>query len=508
MLRTEDMKTQSAYFDKELANGVQTHQPPASDLQTSTRRRRNEHCSPIYTIPLEVLTTILLMSCACERASWEMFDEQATDPQVRAVSSVSSYWREVVVQTPRFWKSVTITVYGPRPLEVVTGTARLQCCFDRARNLGDLSVDLLLNRKTSALCQPISNILFTPDNAWSVTTLRIRYIPVEWLAELPELPRLHTLVLEDLQNEKDTPIIFNLAQPLRRLCLAFYQSEIQWGSINLPFSVEELLVYGAIAPHILLALLRQCPNLTKVDHWNDPSLFATPTPVIDTSITLDHLETLSLAVGNSLDPTSIPKITFPALRHLDLECGDEASPILVIKFCHRFSETLKSLEFHQMPQDWGTSDFGWLFLHGMERLETLTLTNWTLPYFIMAIHALTPSDEEFHGNKVKCLPRLQSLVLTAAPWSDDYDDPFGSAIMLLPNSDHSSDPADNLLDLVLGFIEKRRAGEVTRFRLDLPMLNFDCLDSMWLEGRQDRLRRVVKGRCIEVLQDGKVLEWL
>lgn len=505
--------TKSAYFDEELAR-VRTQIHPLFELQISLLRRRNEHCSPIYTLPLEVLVSIFLLLCTRKRASWEMFSRPTG--RVVALSAVSSYWRQVVLQTPRVWDSVAL--FAERH-ESKAAAALLQHHFDHAKSLC-LSVDLLLrvhNQRSYALQyhQPITNILFAPENAQNITILRIENIPITWLANLPELPRLQTLVLEGLQNEDDTPITLDFhTQPLCRLSLSFGVGQIRWGSINLPSSIRELVISNFIF-EVLLVLLRQCPNLTKFVHWDHFAF--TNSNLLTTSLTLGHLETLFLPVGGFLDPNSIQNLSLPVLKHLHLDYDYNFSPTPTITFCHRFSETLKSLELGARSEGWEASDVRRLFLHKMEHLETLKLTDWEPSELVMVAQVLTPSDKEFCCHEIKFLPQLKSLVLNVqrcGPWNSEIDEDSddGSdndlAELLEPPSQHSDDCTDEVIDLFLTFLEKRRAGERTPFRLDLPESWSSTQELIWSEGLQDRLRQVIKGRCIEILQDGEVLEWL
>jgi len=185
----------------------------------------------------------------------------------------------------------------------------------------------------------------------------------------------------------------------------------------------------------------------------------------------------------------------------------------IIAFCHHFSEKLKSLELCERSESWVANDFRQLVLHKMEHLEKLTLTGWSLSELLMAIQVLTPSDKELRRNKIKlCLPSLESLALKCGRrrWAyrikGGHHSGLASVFELLPY--HSDDPAGDVIDQFLLFLEKRRAGECTPFQLDLPVLWSRTSQTIWTEGLQDKLRNSIEDRCIEVLQDGQVLDWL
>ncbi len=489
MSRIEDPTTEPAYIAEELTR-VGDHVHQLLRLQAALRRRRNQHRSLIYILPPELLEVIFLLMCSSERASWRKFGDPTS--QVIVLSSVSSHWRQVALSTPSLWETARLVV---RKCTSESKAALLQHHLDRARNLALLmdldGCDRIVPREQY---RSISNILFAPQNACKITTLHVINPFAEWLVQLSKLPRIETLVLENLWQESETPLTLDLhTQPLRRLYLSSSDYQDPWGHFNLPSSVQVLKTFD-VSHDMVSSFLYQCPKLTEVRNMESLNPFSG----FPTSLTLGHLETLVWPAGVFRDHSD-HNLSLPVLKHLRLDHhdGDNHPTIHIIAFCHRFSETLRSLELGEFS-GWKASDLNSLFLHKLSHLEELKLVNWSIGGVVLAIEALTPSDEDFRCHEIKALPHLQSLALTGGVVYESNDYSFDDGHLYLRDF-----KVTQMTEACLKMLEKRRAGRLIPFYLT-------CWKHSWSAELLQKFRQAKRDTWIEVREESEVmdLDWL
>lgn len=502
-----------AYIGEGLAH-IGGHIRQLLGVQALLHRHHNLHHSYIYALPPEVLDEIFLWTCTFRRGSWEEFGGP-TRGQAMVLSSVSSYWRSVALQTPRLWSTVTFDVREPTS---ETKAALLQHHIKYGTDL-DISMHLSTDvrpRQTANIAfalqfQSIADILFAPESVCKITSLRIEYPPPEWLTKIPWLPHLHTLVLTGLRGQQSTPVSLNLRrQPLCRVRLSVCSRTLVYGPLNLPPTVQELFTSG-LKHEITSGFLYRFPNLTKFRASNpsDPpgSYFISNPTTRFIPHTLSHLEDLTWPVGDFLYPTL--RLSLPALKSLHLVDPDEStsdgyisqrhfdsSPGPILSLSRHLSATLKSLEL--VGSRWTTQALEQLFLTNITHLEALVLVEWPLDFLITALQVLTPREKDFNQHvPIKALPRLRSLVIRAN--MIDYSTPDTGGPTSYSSLQHN---AVNIAQVSLKMLERRRAGQVDPFLLGLPPLyKWENSRYLWSARLRHRFRRVVRARYLDIRQE-------
>lgn len=470
------------------------------ELRAGLLRHHNHHSSPIYTLPLEILSAIFRLTCMSKTVStghrdvWQMFND-SPNYRVIILSCVSSRWRQVVHSMPELWSTVTLDSSNRT---IWVNNALLQHYLKHTHTLALSIVNYL---RVVENWEPITSVLFSPDNFDKITTLRIKGGPVlEWLANISQLTQVQNLCLQYYgASNTQTLLILNLQtmQSLRRVYIDI--GRLNSKQVKFPSSVEAVYLYDA-HPDARTALLYQCPNLTEAcmtSHCSyAPSAFAAP-------LTLGSLETLRWSVDAGLtNLTSIQNLHLPTLKRLHLYNGHKVQPIPVIAFCNQVSQTLVSLKLNYFA-GWRADDFEHLFYSGLPHLQVLKLRFWPLSELIMASRTLTPSDVQLCRNEVP-LPCLQHLMMR-----DVIIDGLDFDRVLDQFHPRPTDPTSCILSLFLEMLRRRVSGESAPFYLDLPALWESQQQRLeWTVELQDEFRQGIRGRDITILQEGKVLEWL
>ncbi|KAF9454536.1 hypothetical protein P691DRAFT_310459 [Macrolepiota fuliginosa MF-IS2] len=415
----------------------------------------NERHSSIYILPPEVLSVIFRYACVStpkrsDLLTWEL--PSTVDRTVFVLSAVSSYWRDIVHRTPSLWENLAIQ---PSQAAAAFDAILLQHYITLVGCL-DFALDLLFPSQAPASnFEPISKVLFSPENTQKIKTLRLQDPPLCVIYKLSQFSQLHTLRM--WFSICHPPYVnLDLSKSCPSLCRVSLEGTL-WESVSLPLSVQAL-VLTHVSSEISISSLYQCPNLTECHQFHSDTYGANESPrrSLLHPLTLAHLEVWSWAVTEDVwtDDRSTPYLHLPALKTcLIWHDPIGASPEDVINFCHQFPYTLSSLELCGFV-NWDYDSFKRLFWNSMPSVKVLRVTRCSPCSLSALARALTPDG--VNSDIVKPLPRLRDLSAT-------FDE-------LYVQCDAETDfeyPA-----LLSDMLEKRREGGSHQFRIQVPNVDF------------------------------------
>lgn len=487
--------TELTYIDEQI-DQINSQIVRLKELQSTLRRRSNHLRSPIYAIPIEVVSQIFQQLCNSRqsyvgRTGWESTPLSIHCDAI-TLSAVSSHWRQIAFATPRLWERMRFWLHPPR---VNSGSAWLQYCASHVQFL-DISVvgydhDAIWRwDPLEQIIHPITKVLFSPDIARKVKALSLAHSPLhDWIPMLPSFPLLNSLALRDVLTPENTSSLDLQTFPLFRVCL----EDIRFISVSLPASVQVLHLYN-VRSRISMDLLRQCPNL--VECINDIGSYTIHEVSFTTHLALNHLKTLAWPLTEGLsDAASIHNLQMPVLEHLKLEYTwehtSQASGAITL-LCHQLSTTLLSLTLVSFRVGWTFNILREVFKLSLHNLRILKLESWSIISLLEAIRLLTPSEDEYNNHEIKYLPSLKSLTLTAS-------------------TDGITSGYHPFSRLLLDLLERRRAGETFRFHLNFSVpeeRGWVDEDDIWPPELQEELRMIVNNCQIDVERASKRIGWL
>jgi len=311
---------------------------PLATMPDSPRTPFPASSGSIHRLPVEILTEIFLF-CLIPKT-----DPSSTSPSVCSSQAplllchICSSWRQLALETPALWTSLTIEVI-PRDTPVVPErhSEAASCWFSRSRNrLIDLEInqhawiefeeypDLYSTNFMIQLVQPQAERI--RSLCLSFLDLHDLYCFLQYKDEesLPSqvwsFPNLEYLTLnlhpyyDDIDDGGNYVLTALESIPKLRTVVLNYVTMSNEPNINLPWAQLTCLVMKSVRESLWRILLTQCPALetgcfTFAQRWDT-------LPTVD--ITLDHLKSLAIYFPHPSDPSILNGIRFPALRDLSL----------------------------------------------------------------------------------------------------------------------------------------------------------------------------------------------
>ncbi|KAJ3571301.1 hypothetical protein NP233_g3840 [Leucocoprinus birnbaumii] len=485
--------TELAYLDS-LVDDTQGRINELHQFLVRLHRRRNQIKSRIYTLPPEVLSRTFLFVCfpggtgrgiGREEDGWERFG--LVDRSSITLSSVSSQWRQVALGTSELWASITLVIVKRDNISTYASLLRLYLARSQIR---DISLDIMFNGSyfdlPSNLIVPITRILFSSKTLDRILTLRVQNPPEQWMPLISKLTRVETLCLTYPMSisRGDSTLDLHI-QPLRRLHLV----GSQWASADLPKSLQYLSLETTY-PNFELGLLRQCPNLIECHARNQIPWQGFTNASVDVPLAFDHLSSFTWSLHAGINDGSASRNLFlPALRHLHLVAPESASGKPVIDFIHKHSKMLISLNIEQFIE-WSSREYADLFQCDMPCLCSITV-NAPFADLVSCMEALMQKSGargDFPDSENVVVPMLSSLRLSEAnPEDEDY-----------------TGGIDKLASVLLEMLRTRRAGEVSRFEVDVPELDADFQEDLWPLEVQKDLKGYISEHRVRLTQDSNI----
>ncbi|KAF5362158.1 hypothetical protein D9756_002154 [Leucocoprinus leucothites] len=473
----DDPETELSYLDG-LSGKTSLQIDQLLQFLARVHRRSNQLRSPIYTLPTEVLSYIFQNTRSSYQTGEDLGYTEASDPSrgwdefppvdcsAVVLSSICSHWRQVALDTPKLWTSVTLRIQSRK---VPSHASLLQHHLTQAKSL-DISLNIIFSaNRNPRLLESISHILFSPKYLDRIKTLRLKNPPPQWIPLLPQLSRVQTLCLIYPRSLRGDTHLNLHSQSLRRLHLA--------GGAWISVDFSEYV-----------ALIRQCPNLIGCySHYS-----ANQEGLLELSsnhpLVFNHLTSFTWSVSAGInDGTIAQNIFLPALRRLRLIAPDFVAEDPVIGFIQKHSKTLLSLELEQFAE-WTIREYTVLIRHDMPCLLALTVTA-QLSSLPGCIKALSLKEEEQAEGRI-LLPKLKSLRLN----EDGMDD---------PDTD-----MDRLAPLTLEMLQMRKAGDDFEFEVDIPDMGAEFYQVVWPEEVQESFKSYLANHRVKVTQNSEIPEFL
>ncbi|KAG9041587.1 hypothetical protein FS837_012051 [Tulasnella sp. UAMH 9824] len=296
-------------------SALQSHGTIANVSSCSLRQFRNAQRSPIYRLPLETLTTILILTSGITSAPYKLLDTSKT-PVIKAVlnlAHVSSRWYKAVKACPILWTHI-VADYAP-PL--------VSMCLERSGNL-PLTVTCWGRgkRRRKEFLHELSKYIHRWETADLVITYndvrRITHQPASRLKALSVVPVAENDAQALLGVPDDLPMaqdLFNGQTPqLEELKIHYW---LRWEEANCPRlrKLEIMLLIGRV-PSVtdLNDMLSACPLLET---------FSISAPVQRPDFTLGCIADIKLPHLKSIQIEGFPPLALSTfIVRLDLPAAE------------------------------------------------------------------------------------------------------------------------------------------------------------------------------------------
>lgn len=363
----------------------------------------------------------------------DISNPEANGPYVPIIlGAISSHWRQIAWTTPEIWTTIVIEI---RERTAHSHASLLQLYLRNVQSI-PFSVELDFRREQkfhskeidgfpvpastfpSAL-QSIAEVLFTPENAAKIKTLRLIAPPHEWLPTVSTMfPCLEALSLgwplslgREPSGGQRQLIISASNFPVLRSLRIHNLENFTFEGPRLPYLVEISLAH--LAMYKCLAVLSLCMHLKKC-HLYHPRHTARDNKVSE-PITLSELELLDWSSGH-YSTRGLQAFCAPALRHLRwdgrISGRDESwssfvgiiSRAAYMTSLHLTGETVD----HSLPECWTT------VFNSIPQLQRLTLEGpFSLPNILPIIRFLTPYSSDT-PSLASMLPELRVIYFMLA----------------------------------------------------------------------------------------------
>ncbi|XP_006458754.1 hypothetical protein AGABI2DRAFT_115776 [Agaricus bisporus var. bisporus H97] len=457
-------------------------------LKRDVGPRMSELRSPIYKIPVEVLTQIFqqVVDVDADILDLPLQESYSSIGLAITLSSISFGFRQVALRTADLWRRVTFKkvdkcIHHFSPL--------LRHSSSRADHL-DLTIYFNKNPHRDII-RLVAEILCFPAIRPKVKALRLDcYVELcRWGnldTKLTSFLNLDTLIIALDRHDRGSELHLS-AVPLRRLHISGGSWFLK--SISLHPSVQVLHLDSVPLQGMVMDVLKTCPNLVEcslsLHYWESIRsriLFSNP-------IILQHLRRLSLPIHHDICTVeSLRDLKLPALEFLKLGFHDHSmiSPSNLTLFCRHVSTTLKSLSI-DFSDSWEYGGFRRLFELPFPNLEHLELCTTVPKCLADAVRALIPAED---GNNDLYFPRLCVLAL-------EYPIQKGDVFGPLPG-------------LVLDLLNTWKVGETSNFHLDFKTNKCfgRVVDRMWSPELREELKLMVERRQFLEVTRNSEREWL
>jgi hypothetical protein len=422
--------------------------------------------SPIYTIPLEILSLIFQEMVEPEDPLKRDFRARSRGlQQAFVLASVSTHFRDVALRTPELWERIHLPILAEEPSKWAECTSLLRHCASYASHL-ELSVRALGSHYHPYLTvKMIAQIFSSPVVKQKIKVLRLLTLfrdPREMISFLSSLPALDTLALF---NDIEYPT-FHIDLSSLSLPHAAIHDTSYLKSISLPSSTKVLHLTN-IHTTLKLDFLKQCPDLVELvidifgQHNKSYDLF-----------TLKQLKRLSATTTQILKNLQTRILNSLSLGWINRDNAEGLTSI--IPFCRQISTSLTTLILNYFPETWESTDFQLLF-GSLPKLRNLGLFPVWIENIVKPICALQyrkDTREDLY------LPTLERLVVGSHAFGHSH-------LSCFPNG-----------------------GETSHFHLDFRIDFPTSWGQIWLPRLRDELRWISRGRQIEITYYGERIEWL
>ncbi|KAF9443241.1 hypothetical protein P691DRAFT_764466 [Macrolepiota fuliginosa MF-IS2] len=441
--------------------------------------------------------------------SQDMSNAEVNGPYVPIrLASVSLYWRRIACATSQIWTTIVIEVRE----RTAKSHASLLRLYLQNTGVHPFGVELDFRREqkhhwtllenfpppkstlVDAL-QPIANVLFNPENAAKITTLRLIAPPHEWLAPMSRL----FSSLEELSLGWPFQFCAKPPSDLDGLTIddASFPTLQRLQIYNLPqFTCDTLTHLTRIDLTYLplpmcLDTLVQCPFLEEC-HIHFPNNGQSNRIVSSELIVLERLEYLDWACNEwGAAAVAMQRIRAPALRRLrwDDNVDDPRTRATLVNFLSHAPTQITILHLNERtgaskPENWTT------IFHSIPQIRDLVLEQQIyISNIIPIIRALTPGLGGA-SSLASMLPALRLLYFVFTGLSITRVDSFG----LL----------DDLLTMVMSRQEEDRDAKLR--------IEFDT-DFIWPEDKDaltgDMISAMVHGKLeLDMWENGKPARWV
>ncbi|ESK97756.1 hypothetical protein Moror_17382 [Moniliophthora roreri MCA 2997] len=313
--------------------------------------------SPIHRVPPEVLKNIFEYSCRINHLN------MGSLPPAMTLSAVCGRWRELVLNTPSLWSSISIDyLYWERgSCEFLN---RLTCRFMERSRTSPLTLNLEFcafdfNEADDDAISTVEALVHNCSRWYDVTWCFRRqamnnsmFAPIR--GHLPMLQYLDIRADEEGSDEDELSWgLFSECPSLHSVSLAIGNPLSD--SIDLPWQrIMSLTIdAGAANPDDILRVLSICPSIRRLEL---PSIYGFT--IEPTVVRPSQLESLSITAYKSEHLSLLPHLTTPRLSSIEI-CGgylgrhfwgpDTWDECLFTSFLVRSSCTITSLHLRWLP---------------------------------------------------------------------------------------------------------------------------------------------------------------
>lgn len=296
-------------------SALQSHGTIANVSSSSLRQFRNTQRSPVYRLPLETLTTILIFASGITNAPYELLST-STAPVIKAVlnlAHVSSRWYKAVKACPILWTHIVADYAAPL----------VSMCLERSGNL-PLTVTCWGRgkRRRKEFLHELSKHI----HRWETADLVITYNDVRRITHEPA-PRLKVLSVVPVA-ENDAQALLGLPADLP-MAQEFFNGQTP--------QLEELKIHywlkweEAICPRLrkleIMLLIGRVPSVTNLNDMLSacPLLetFSISAPVHQPDFTLGGIADIKLPHLKSIQIKGFPPLALSTfLVRLDLPAAE------------------------------------------------------------------------------------------------------------------------------------------------------------------------------------------
>jgi hypothetical protein len=467
---TTDTATEVAHIDMKIGildNHIRQLTELRRDLHYRSLQLQNS-CSPIYTLPAEVLSTIFLLAAGSVTdifSSRPLVERhQANLRQSITLSAVTTHFRRVAFNTVDLWK--TVPVVFTRLSCVADARALLRHCFALTPYINIVVQDLLRERDVPFAADILSLSGVTSKvKSFEVYSTTMKH----WIASLRRgfFPILDSVSLrpdigfgELLAKRYSSFDLGSLTSIVRLRIYCFYPCLTL--PVVIPPSIQVLHLTN-VPEDVKISLLYQCPNLVKCDidgYTSAGRVWLSEAP------SLTRLKRFVWDVGPyTREP--IQNLHMPSLEYLELKLSNGGFET-VHSLCHHLSQTLTTLVLTNLPDTFGIGHLRQLFRISFPKLETLEIHYFhNIELMRNVFLALVPRGEESEA-----LLNLKKLVLLC-----------DGEITVHP-------------PLLLDLLQNWKVDETSCFCVEVKSYG-DVLED-WPPYLLKELRSIVEGRQIEV----------